>query len=76
MKRLHVHLDLVKKQDEDEAICYQASCYMYIPGLYAENNVLLAIFKVSIMWILLKTLALAIFASDHDYCNPHALLYV
>ena len=56
----------------DETIFYQASCY--IPGLYVEKKVLLAFlwhFKVSIVWISLKTLALVTFASDHDYCNPH-----
>ena len=50
----------------------------YISGLYVEKKVLVDFlwhFKVNIVWISLKTLCLkvlAIFASDHDYCNPHA----
>ena len=80
-KRLHIHLDRVKKQcpwGQLPGICYQTTCSCYIPGLYVEKRCCrtsYGIFKVSIVWISLRMLVLAKFASAS--ASDHArLLYL
>ena len=69
-----INLDVVKESVPlgDNAICkcYQANCYLYIEKVLLD---FLWHFKVSTMWISLKTLVLATFASVSASDNSRLL---